>query len=54
MEVSGQIHASAALPLEKETPVLDRGWVGPFSRSGPYREEKNLHVSGIEPQPSSP
>jgi hypothetical protein len=35
MEVSGQLHASAALPTEKEPPLpLDRRLGGPQSRSG--------------------
>jgi hypothetical protein len=30
MEVSGQLHAPAALPPEKQPPVpIIRGWVGP-------------------------
>jgi hypothetical protein len=43
MEVSGQLHASAALPPEKKPQhPLHRRLVGPRSRSGPGGEEKNL------------
>jgi hypothetical protein len=39
MEVSGQLHASAALPPGKET--MDRRLGGPQNRSGSGSEEKN-------------
>jgi hypothetical protein len=54
MEVSGQLHASVALPLGKE-PVVPIGWEagGPQSQSGCYGGEKNLTVPGIQPVPSS-
>jgi hypothetical protein len=42
MEVSGQLHAPAALPLEKSPRFpLHRGLDGPQSRSGRGGEEKN-------------
>jgi hypothetical protein len=45
-EVSGRLHAPAALPQEKEPPVP----IGPQSRSGHGGEEKNSQPSpGIEP-----
>jgi hypothetical protein len=52
MEVSGQLHAPAALPPEKETLVpLDRRLGGPQSHSGHGGEEKNSQPPpGIEPQ----
>jgi hypothetical protein len=42
MEVSGQLHAPAALPPGERAPgtVLDRGLGGPQSRSGRRGEEK--------------
>jgi hypothetical protein len=51
MEVSGQIHAPAALPPGKQLRYpLDRRLGGPQSQSGPYGEEKNrLLLQGIEP-----
>jgi hypothetical protein len=39
--VSGQLHASAALPEVKELLVLDRRLGGPQSRSGRGDEETN-------------
>jgi hypothetical protein len=50
MEVSGQLHALAALPPGKEPPYpLDRRLVGPQSRCGRCGEGKNLlPLSGIE------
>jgi hypothetical protein len=56
MEVSGQLHAPAALPPEREPRYRlgrDAGWAVE-SRSGGYVEEKyRLRLSGIEPRPSS-
>jgi hypothetical protein len=49
MEVSGQLHALAALPPGKEPPVAINRRLG--VRCG---EEKNLALPGIEPGPSSP
>jgi hypothetical protein len=51
MEVSGQLHALAALPLGKEPPYpLDRRLGGPQSRSGRGGEEKNSQPPlGLEP-----
>jgi hypothetical protein len=43
MEVSGQLHASAALPLEA-------GWAPELV----WTQEKNRGLPGIEPGPSSP
>jgi hypothetical protein len=50
-EVSGQIHAPAALPSGKEPRFpLDRRLGGPQSRSGRGGEEKNSQPPpGIEP-----
>jgi hypothetical protein len=50
MEVSGQLHAPAALPQEKSPCYpLDRRMGGPQSRSGSGGEEKNSQpLSGIE------
>jgi hypothetical protein len=46
MEVSGQLHAPAALPPGKETLVpMDRRLGGPQSRSGRGGEEKNSQPS---------
>jgi hypothetical protein len=53
MEVSGQLHAPAALPPGKEPLVwypLDRRLGGPQSRSGRDGEEKNSQpLPGLEP-----
>jgi hypothetical protein len=51
MEVSGQLHAPAALPPGKEPPVpIDTRLSGPQSSSGRGGEEKNSQPpSGIEP-----
>jgi hypothetical protein len=46
--VSGQLHAPAALPPEKEPPVPIGG---PQSRSGRRGEEKILDPTGFELQP---
>jgi hypothetical protein len=55
LEMSGQLHAPAALPLGKESLVpLDRrlGW--PQSRSGRHGEEKILTLTGTRtPTPRS-
>jgi hypothetical protein len=49
MEVSGQIHASAALtPWKEPRYPLDKRLGGPQSRSGHYGEEKNQPPPGIE------
>jgi hypothetical protein len=50
MEVSGQLHAPATLPTEKELwDSLDRRLRGPQSRSGHGGEEKNSHpLPGLE------
>jgi hypothetical protein len=58
MEVSGQLHAPAALPPGKEPwyPV-DRRLGRPQNLSGRHGEEKNLAPTGTQtptPQPSSP
>jgi hypothetical protein len=44
MEVSGQLHASAALPPGETAPYAQcvGGWVVPKSRSGHCGEEKNV------------
>jgi hypothetical protein len=51
MEVSGQLHAPAALPQGKSPYYpLERRLGGPQSRSGLSDEEKNSHPSpGMEP-----
>jgi hypothetical protein len=52
MEVSGQLHAPAALPPGKKSPwyPLDMKLCGPQSRSGRGGEEKNSQpLPGIEP-----
>jgi hypothetical protein len=56
MEVSGQLHAPAALPPGKEPQVpLDRRLDGPQRRSGRRcRREKFTAPPGIEPRSSSP
>jgi hypothetical protein len=51
MEVSGQLHASAALPARKE-PRYPLG--GPKSSFGRCREEKNLALPGIETREAQP
>jgi hypothetical protein len=56
MEVSGQLHAPAAL-LSGRDPwyTFDRRLGGPQSRSGRCELEENLlPLPGIEPGPSSP
>jgi hypothetical protein len=54
MEVSGQLHASAALHPLKEHP-LDRRLGGPQSRSGRGGEEKNSQpLPGLEPPTIQP
>jgi hypothetical protein len=48
MEVSGQFHApTALLPGGKPRYPFDRRLCGPQSRSGRFREEKNLDPAGI-------
>jgi hypothetical protein len=51
MEVSGQLHAPAALPPGKETLVPTDGRLGrPQSRSRRGGDEKNSqHLPGLEP-----
>jgi hypothetical protein len=51
MEVSGQLHAPAALPQGKSPRYpLDRRLDGPQNRSGRGGEEKNSQLPpGIEP-----
>jgi hypothetical protein len=53
MEMSGQLHAPAALPPEEITPSTHwiGGWVGPGA--GPDAVE-NPALPGIKPGPSSP
>jgi hypothetical protein len=55
MEMSGQLHAPAAL-LPEKSPLVPTGQeAGPQSRCGRCGEEKNLSpLPGIEPRPSSP
>jgi hypothetical protein len=54
MDVSGQLHTSAALPPEKEPPGMDKRLGGPHSRSGRGGEEKKSQPQpGIEPLSSS-
>jgi hypothetical protein len=56
MEVSGQLHTSAALPPRKEPQYpLDRRLWGPQSQYGCFRVDRNLlSLPGIEPRPFSP
>jgi hypothetical protein len=50
MDMGGQFHAPATLPLSKELLLLI-GWDGLLNLSGQSAEEKNLlHLQGIEPQ----
>jgi len=55
-EVSGQLHASAALPMGKESLYPLSRWLGgPQSRSGRGgEEEKFLSIPEIELRSSSP
>jgi hypothetical protein len=55
MEVSGQLHAPAALSPGGKNPryLLDIRLGGPQSLSGRCGEEKNLALPGIEAGPSS-
>jgi hypothetical protein len=53
MEVSGELHVAAALPLEKEPDGIHciEGWVGPRARCGRFGEEENLSpLLGSEPR----
>jgi hypothetical protein len=56
MELSGKLHAPAALPPGKDPRYpLDRRPGGPQSRSGRGGKEKNSQqLSGTEPRSSSP
>jgi hypothetical protein len=56
MDVSGQLHASAALPMGKESLYPLSRWLGgPQSRSGRGgEEEKFLSIPEIELRSSSP
>jgi hypothetical protein len=55
MEVSGQLHAPAALPQGKSPCCpLDRRLGGPQSRSGRGGEEKNIFYSCRESNPGRP
>jgi hypothetical protein len=55
MEVSGQLHAPAALPPGKLPKYsLNRKLDGPQIRSGRCGEEEILAMAGIETGPSSP
>jgi hypothetical protein len=55
MEVSGQVHASAALPRGKSPfHPLGKRLGGPYSRSGRFGDEKNREPPVIEPGPPSP
>jgi hypothetical protein len=56
MEVSGQLHAPAALPLlgKQSRCTLDRKLGGHQSQPGYRREEKNLTLLGTEPRLCSP
>jgi hypothetical protein len=54
MEVSGQLYHPATLSSRKESRYpLGRRLGGPQSRSGHYKEGKNLAEPGIESQGSS-
>jgi hypothetical protein len=56
MEISGQLHALAALPRDKSPPyTLDRRLYGPQSRSGRGGEEnKSHHCPCRESNPDHP
>jgi hypothetical protein len=56
MEVSGELHAPAALPQGKSSLYpLDRGLGGPQRLSGRGGEEKNSHpLPGLEPPTVQP
>jgi hypothetical protein len=58
LEVSGLLHAPAALPPRKKSPYpLDRRLSGPQSQSGRRGKEKILDPNGTltpTPRPSSP
>jgi hypothetical protein len=56
MEVSGQLHAPAALPRETAPGThWIGGWVGPQGRSGRGGEEKiSLNLRGIKQPAHSP
>jgi hypothetical protein len=49
MEVSGQLHAPAALPPEIQSPVPKVCWVGPRAAPDPMEKIKILLLLGIEP-----
>jgi len=51
MEVSGQLHAPAALPPEKEPPGTHwiGGWVGSRAGLGAVKKKKFPAPPGIEP-----
>jgi hypothetical protein len=52
--ICGQFHAPTVLSLgNRPRYPFDKGLGGTQSRSGPYGEEKNLSLPGIEPRPSS-
>jgi hypothetical protein len=56
MELSGQLHAPATVPLKKEPQYpLDRRLGGPQSQSAHCGNEKNLlALPEFEPRPSNP
>jgi hypothetical protein len=55
MEVSGQLHASAALPPGEEHLLMDRRFGGPQSRSVRGGEEENSQpLTGFEPPTIQP
>jgi hypothetical protein len=56
MEVSGQLHAPAALPLGEKAPGTQwiEGWVGPKACLEAVAKRKISAPAGIEPRPSSP
>jgi hypothetical protein len=56
MEVSGQFHALAALPLGDITLGVHYigGWVGPRVGLDVVEKRKNVAMPGIEPGPFSP
>jgi hypothetical protein len=56
MEMSDQLHAPAAIPPGKESPVpLERRLGGPQRLCGRYEEDKNLlPLPVIEPQLTNP
>jgi hypothetical protein len=53
LELNGQLHAPAASPPQKYSPVQsDGGWVGPRTYLSDAEETKFLPLLELEPNPS--